>query len=225
MYTSENKAKDVLNKSTYDTGVKSYKAPRTHQLKDNRLNSTSTIQRMFPRHKVSYKSDDASEAREWREEDRGIGGRNIASLYYTEKATNKNMVTSEHSKGAHSEKLIQSELINKYGPNYKQKLIFDTLFTERDTCGPDYHNCRKKVPEWFPNVKVTYSALYPAENDMSDSSAESSGEETKRSHRRKKAKKGRRQGTAKIKRADKHAGEVAKGNKQWSDFADSEDED
>lgn len=183
----------------------------------------SIIQRA-KRRKVSYKSADASEVRDWREEDREIKGRNIATLYYTIKSTGKEMSTSEHSDGVHSEKLIMEELVSLYGADYKSKLIFDTLYTERDACGSDYHNCRINIFKWFPGVSVTYSADYPSEGEVSDDSADDSDDKTTLMHRREKAKRRRAKGTKKVKRADKHAGKVAKGDVTWSDFEDSADE-
>ena len=199
---------------------------RSKQLKNNTSVSHNSelkvIQAMFPRRKVPYKSDDAREAREWRMEDRNIKGRNIATLYYTVLADSKTMATSEHSQGKHSEKLIMEELISLYGKDYKTKLSFQTLFTERDACGDDYHNCRTNIHEWFPGVKVTYNADYPSEGDVSDDSASGSDSESKRTHRRLKAKKRRAKGTAKVKRADKFAGSAA--SVDWESFEDSADD-
>ena len=186
----------------------------------------STVLQAMLRRKVPYKSEDASEARAWRMEDRGIKGRNIATLFYTILSTDATMATSEHSMKKHSEKLIMEELIKLYGEDYKTKLSFQTLYTERDACGADYHNCREHIQEWFPGVRVTYSADYPAEADVSDDSASDSGSESKRRHRRKKAKKRRARGTAKVKRADKYAGTVASAAPEdWEAFDDSADDD
>ncbi|MDO5971305.1 DUF4157 domain-containing protein [Flavivirga aquimarina] len=161
---------------------------------------------------VSYgTSDYSADAREWREEE-DLGGRNIATICYTVKASGKTFRTSEHSEGKHSEKLLYIFILGTYGPSYKDKLDFHWLYTERETCGADYHDCSSNVPEWFDLdlADIKASVVYPAEDEMSSDSEE---EESKSD----KAKRRRGRASNIIKRFQTRAKAVAKGDATWDE--------
>lgn len=192
-------AKSLNTKDGLGNNILNFKGAQSNfvQLMKNKLVKYST-------------SDYAADAREWREEE-DLGGRNIATLCYTEKATQNCYRTSEHSDGKHSEKLLYEFIVEKYGKDYKDKLEFHWLFTERETCGSDYNDCSGKVPDWF-DLKledIKTSVAYPCKDEMSSSEED----DTKAD----KAKRRRARGSNIIRRLQTRATQVSQGEAEWED--------
>lgn len=153
-------------------------------------------------------SDYSAAAREWREEE-NLGGRNIATISYTVNNTGDIFETSEHSEGSHSEKLLYDYFVTTYGNDYKNKITFHWLYTERETCGEDYHDCSSKVQSWFglSGNQVFASVVYPDAGEMSGDEEE----------QREKAVRRRSRSTNIIKRFQTRASAVSSGKAAYND--------
>lgn len=140
------------------------------------------------------KSKYAAEARKLRRGSK-IGGKNIATASYRTKVGKSKWsaysTITFTSSGTHSEKNIYD-----YLESLKVDYEVNWLFTELAPCGSDFHNCERRVGEWFPNASVYYSIDYPSYEDVS---SESSDDE-KSTKKRKKAKRRRRRGPMILKR-------------------------
>ena len=133
-----------------------------------------------------------------------IQGRNVARLNYTVRRTGQNLwMTATSNYGYHSERRISIKLVGLYGRDYRDKLEFHELYTDRAPChGNGMHKCADKLNVWFPGLtKVYYLFEYPGSGKGGDHISE---EEAKRR---------RHHSSEKVEAFDKHLSEkrTAKG--------------
>jgi hypothetical protein len=117
------------------------------------------IQRMRIGYFGHAKSKDAREFRESNDP----GGCNVATVHYQVLSTGIFATRTMQSNKRHTEGLLFDWLEATYPGDYD----VDWLYTELETCGSDYHNCRDRVTGWFPNAQVYYSISYPSKDTVS----------------------------------------------------------
>lgn len=132
--------------------------------------TAAVVQRVMARR--GYGSKYAKHARAMRAGGK-IGGRNIATVYFTVKSTGDSHYRTIASEGFHSEKRLYDWLEEDHKADY----TVHWLYTELAPCGPEVHNCRARVGAWFPGVPVYYSFIYP---DLDEVSSDDEDDKTKK---------------------------------------------